>query len=328
MVADFWKHLFGSRENETGQVNQDGEKKVRGGFLSFIGKKKSPQPAPPSENVQTAPLTEDQLQGVSVTFKSYQPTQVAVGCAQSVGMVRDHNEDALFIFNSIFADGGEDLPMGLFMVADGMGGHQHGEVASSSAIRSVAEVILNRMFLPSLVQSSENRSEPLQELIESAVREAQYSVTRRAPGGGTTLTAAILLGDKITIAQIGDSRAYFIHLDGRIQAVTQDHSLVRRLVELGQLTEEEAAVHPQRNVLYRAIGQAEPYRPDINTYQVPRPGFLLICSDGLWGLVSELDLFRLITNAENPSAAAHKLVEAANANGGPDNISAIVVQFL
>lgn len=325
-MPDFWKRLIGSKAGDADEVGHNKEKK--GGLLSFLGRRRKNQALSSSENVQTAPLSEDQLQGVSKTLNSYKPTQVVVGCAQSVGMVRDHNEDALFIFNSIFADGGEDLPMGLFMVADGMGGHQHGEVASSSAIRSVAEVILNRMFLPSLVQSSENRNEPLQELIESAVREAQYTVTRRAPGGGTTLTAAILLGDKITVAQIGDSRAYFIHPDGRIQAVTQDHSLVRRLVELGQLTEEEAANHPQRNVLYRAIGQAEPYRPDINTYQVPRPGYVLICSDGLWGLVPESDIFRMITEASNPSAAAHKLVEAANANGGPDNISAIIVQFL
>ena len=279
------------------------------------------------EDVQTAPLSEAQLLGVSVAPSHFQPAQVGVGSSQSVGKIRDHNEDTIFTFYSILADGNQDLPFGLFIVADGMGGHQHGEVASGTAIRVVADVILNRLFIPLLSLSSETRNEPIHELLESAVREAQYAVTRQAPGGGTTLTAALMLGDKITLVQIGDSRGYFIYPDGRCQAVTQDHSLVRRLIELGQLTEEEASVHPQRNVLYRALGQAEPYKPDINTHQVPCPGYMLLCSDGLWGLVPEDEIFRLITAAPNPSAAAHELVEIANLNGGTDNISAIVVQF-
>ena len=280
-----------------------------------------------SEDIQTAPLSEAQLIGVSVTPIRYQPVQVGVGSAQSVGKVRDHNEDTLFVFNSILADGGQDLPFGLFIVADGMGGHQHGEIASGTAARVVTDVILNRLYIPLLSPSSENRNEPIHELMESAVREAQYAVTRQAPGGGTTLTAALMMGDKITIVQIGDSRGYFLYPDGRCQAVTQDHSLVRRLIELGQLTEDEAAVHPQRNVLYRALGQAEPFKPDINTHQVPCPGYMLLCSDGLWGLVSDNEIFRIVTSATNPSAAAHELVETANRNGGSDNISAIVVQF-
>jgi len=107
-----------------------------------------------------------------------------------------------------------------------------------------------------------------------------------------------------------------------------DHSLVRRLIELGQLTEEEAAVHPQRNVLYRALGQTEPFEPEINTMVLPHPGYLLICSDGLWGVVPEAEIFRIVMNAENPSLACHRLVEAANAAGGPDNISVVLLQYL
>ncbi len=295
-------------------------------FLAFK-KQKGKTGKTTYEDVQTAPLSEAQLLGVSAAPSHYQPAQVGVGSSQSVGKIRDHNEDTIFTFCSILADGNQDLPFGLFIVADGMGGHQHGEVASGTAIRVVADVILNRLFIPLLSLSSETRNEPIHELLESAVREAQYAVTRQAPGGGTTLTAALMLGDKITMVQIGDSRGYFIYPDGRCQAVTQDHSLVRRLIELGQLTEEEASVHPQRNVLYRALGQSEPYKPDINTHQIPCPGYMLLCSDGLWGLVPDDEIFRLITAAPNPSAAAHELVERANLNGGTDNISAIVVQF-
>ena len=122
-----------------------------------------------SEDVQTAPLSEAQLLGVSTTPARYQPVQVGVGSSQSVGKVRDHNEDTLFTFHSILADGGEDLPFGLFIVADGMGGHQHGEVASGTAVRVVAEVILNRLYFPLLSLSSDKRNEPIQELMESAI---------------------------------------------------------------------------------------------------------------------------------------------------------------
>lgn len=112
-----------------------------------------------------------------------------------------------------------------------------------------------------------------------------------------------------------------------MQAMTVDHSLVRRLVDLGQLTEEQARVYPQKNVLYRALGQAEPFRPDIHTHLIPHPGYILICSDGLWGTVPDEEMFKIVSSAPNPSMACHDLVEAANAAGGPDNISVILVQY-
>ncbi|HEX2980172.1 MAG TPA: protein phosphatase 2C domain-containing protein [Anaerolineaceae bacterium] len=148
---------------------------------------------------------------------------------------------------------------------------------------------------------------------------------KMAPGGGTTLTAALVIGEQVTLTHIGDSRAYFIYPDGRVQAITRDHSLVRRLQELGQLTEAEAAVHPQRNVLYRAIGQSEPVDADINTHLLPKPGYLLLCSDGLWNTVPESELFRVVHQAQTPTEACQRLVQLANDAGGPDNISVILV---
>jgi protein phosphatase len=152
-------------------------------------------------------------------------------------------------------------------------------------------------------------------------------VIKLAPGGGTTLTAAFVLGDQVTLAHVGDSRAYFIYLDGRIQPITRDHSLVRRLQELGQISDREAAEHPQRNVLYRALGQSEPFEPDINTYPFPNAGYLMLCTDGFWGVVPESDVFPIIQSSPNLSIACHRMIEAANANGGPDNISVILVQY-
>jgi protein phosphatase len=137
-----------------------------------------------------------------------------------------------------------------------------------------------------------------------------------------------VVGDQITIAHVGDSRAYFIYPNGSMKAVTQDHSLVRRLVELGQLSEEQAMNFPQKNVLYKAVGQPEPIRPDIFSHPIPRPGYLVLCSDGLWGVVEHEQIVNIIGSSSSPNEACRLLVDAANNAGGPDNISVIIVQFL
>jgi serine/threonine protein phosphatase PrpC len=279
-------------------------------------------------DVQTAPLSEEQLKAVSTSSVTLKPIQLMVGTAQSVGKQREHNEDSIFALNSILADGNIELPFGIFIVADGMGGHMHGEVASGVAIRAFSQFVLSKLYMPFLGIVPQSPSESLQEMMEKGMQDAQAAVVKRAPGGGTTLTATLILGEQVTVAHVGDTRAYFLYPDGRMHAITQDHSLVHRLVELGQINEEEASNHPQRNVLYRAIGQAEPYRPDIDTFQIPHPGSLLICSDGLWGVVPEAEIFRIVKNSPNPSIACHELTKAANAAGGPDNISVVLVQIL
>ncbi len=295
-------------------------------FRSIFGRKATKKPE--LLDVQTAPLTDEQLEPVSQRTIVHAPPQILVGSAQSVGMQREHNEDSIFCLNSVISDDNIQLPFGLYIVADGMGGHLHGEVASGAAVRAMAEFI-NRRLIPSLIgNDNEPHSESLQEVMESAVKEAQQAVLRRAPGGGTTMTAALLVGEQVTLAHVGDSRAYFMYPDGRMQVMTQDHSLVKRLVDLGQLTEEQARAYPQKNVLYRALGQLEPFRPDIVTHMIPHPGHLLICSDGLWGVVSDIEMHKIVTSGDSPSEACRKLVEAANAAGGPDNISVIVVQYL
>lgn len=293
-------------------------------FLEKLFGKKKPAA---SNNVQTAPLTEEQLATVSSMEVSMRPMQVIVGSAQSVGRQRDHNEDSLFCLNTVLSDNTTELPFGIFIVADGMGGHQHGEVASGVTTRVVSQYVINRVLMPMLGVNPEMPSESLQEVMEASVKEAQQAVVKKAPGGGTTLTAALVMGEQVTLAHVGDSRAYFIYPDGRMQAITQDHSLVHRLVELGQITEKDALTHPQRNVLYRAVGQADTFRPDIYTHRVPYPGYLMICSDGLWGVVPETEVFRIIKTASNPTNACFQLVEAANLAGGPDNISVVLIQF-
>ncbi|MCC6146563.1 MAG: serine/threonine-protein phosphatase [Anaerolineaceae bacterium] len=292
-------------------------------FEKLLGKKKAK-----SSTIETAPLSADQLGSVSQQRVYHTPTQMLVGSAQSNGRQRDHNEDTLLALNTVLSDGSTEVTFGIFIIADGMGGHQNGEIASSRAARVMADYLLFKLYPTLLGVRFDNENDSLQEIMENGVSKAQQAVVSKAPGGGTTLTAALVIGDQVTIAQVGDSRAYFLHPDGRIQMMTQDHSLVRRLVELGQINEKEASNHPQRNVLYRAIGQSEPFRPDINTHLLPNPGYMLLCSDGLWSVVPEIDIFRVVKAASSPAEACRELVGMANSAGGPDNISVILVHRL
>lgn len=297
-------------------------------FFRGLFRRSKPEHVPASTAVETAPLSEEQLETVSQPGIKVNPPQLNVGTGQSVGMQRDHNEDTLYAMHAILADGNNDLPFGVFIIADGMGGHLNGEIASGSAARALGDYLLTRFYVPFLSSQPEAGGESIHEIMENGVREAQRAVLRSAPGGGTTLTAALVIGDQVTISHVGDSRAYFIHPDGRIEAITQDHSLVRRLQDLGQIDEKEASVHPQRNVLYRALGQSEPFRPDINTHSMPSRGYLLLCSDGLWGSVPDDEMYRIVSSAPGPAIACQRLIEAANEAGGPDNISAILVQYM
>jgi serine/threonine protein phosphatase PrpC len=288
------------------------------------------QPAPKTQDmVNTAPLSEEQIQAIiSTNHPHLDLQQLIAGCGQSVGKQRELNEDSLLAVTATMAGNSGNLPFGLYIVADGMGGHQFGEVASNAAIRTVAGYILKK-FHPHLFQvNAEPLEESFQEIMQAAVREAQRSIQKEAPGSGTTLTAALVVGQQITVAHVGDSRAYFIYPDGRVDPITRDHSLVKRLEELGHITPEEAANYPHRNVLYRALGQGEIMDPDIFTVGFPQPGYLLVCSDGLWGVITEQDLVRSITEASNLQRACQNLVNAANTAGGPDNISVILVQLV
>ncbi len=297
-------------------------------FDWLFGKKEQPSAAN-QDVANTAPLTEEQIQAiVSNQNPRFDMQQLIASCGQSVGKQRELNEDSILALTTTMAGNSGNLPFGLYIVADGMGGHQFGEVASNAAIRSVSGFLLKK-FHPYLFQvKTDTMDESFQEIMLDAVREAQKTIQREAPGSGTTLTAALVIGQQVTIAHVGDSRAYFIFPDGRLEPITRDHSLVKRLEELGHITPEEAVNYPHRNVLYRALGQGELLDPDIFTVAFPQPGFLMICSDGLWGVVAEQDLVRSVIEAPNLQRACQNLVSAANTAGGPDNISVILVQLI
>ena len=254
-------------------------------------------------------------------------TKLKIGWATDVGQTRRHNEDAAVVITAAY-DGDETLPaFGLFALADGMGGHQAGEVASSLAVRTVAHHIVRYLYLPVLVQQESSTDQPtLDQVLVNAVQAANSAVANQVPGGGTTLTCALLLGPRAYIAHVGDSRAYVVTGANELEQITHDHSLVDRLVELGQLTRDEASAHPQKNVLYRAIGQRGVLEVETHARTVSEGESLLLCSDGLWGMVSDTEMANIIATAPSLQAACDRLIADANQAGGHDNITAILVE--
>lgn len=295
----------------------------------FGGKEKQPEKPKQVDMVTTAPLSDQQISAIiSNQSAKYEMKQLVASVGQSVGKQREHNEDSLLAFTNTVSGNAESIPFGLYIVADGMGGHQFGEVASNAAIRIMAGNITKKFHSYLYNLPTQPLQDSLQEVMEESIRDAHKYVQREAPGSGTTVTAALVLGQQVTIAHVGDSRAYAIYPDGRMETITRDHSLVKRLEELGHLSKDEAVNFPHRNVLIRALGQGESLEADIFTVPFPSPGHLLICSDGLWNVVDEKDIYRAITEAPNLHRACQSLVEAANAAGGPDNISVILVQLI
>jgi protein phosphatase len=241
-----------------------------------------------------------------------------------IGKVRRHNEDFLGDPGSMSAFTG-DLKGGsrmgwLFAVADGMGGHADGEVASRVAVEALFSSYYASAEEPQFALAGAMAAAN-EAVCQAAAKDAPPSFSRSRMG--TTLVAAVLGGPRIVIGNVGDSRAYLL-LNGRLSQVTQDHSFVAEQVHMGLITAQAARRAPLRNVVTRALGSKESARPDL--FEVPwRIGdVLLLCTDGLHGVVEERAIEVVL--AENPpDHAVRRLIDAANAAGGPDNISAIVV---
>lgn len=227
---------------------------------------------------------------------------ISFGSRTDIGYVRDHNEDSLIIIPPLFA------------VADGMGGHEAGEIASEITVNTLAELAPSHLDAEGLT---------------AAVEAANYNVMK-APrqgigrdGMGTTLTAAMLEGERLLIAQVGDSRSYLLH-KGHLQQITRDHSLMADLIEAGQITPEEARVHPNRSVITRAIGSDIHMRPDIYELNVDAGDRILLCSDGLSSMISNNAIESIMRRQSDAQHCADELVTAALENGGADNVTVVV----
>lgn len=286
---------------------------------------------------QTTPLEPlpEQPSGLSLNHvagrparSDLRPTYLRAARRSSVGRVRARNEDASL---SLVAqsEGYEPIPLfGLFLVADGMGGHHDGHIASQLVAHIFAEHVLRTLYLPLLRAEEPMSRRPVQEVLEEAVQLANKALYRpdHDQAMGTTLTAALLVGSRLFVAHVGDSRAYLLHGE-RLSPVTTDHTLVKALQEAGELSVEEAASHPSRNLLYRALIGEELEQVDIFSRSLPAEGMLLLCSDGLWGLVPDAELEAVLLGAGSLQDKADELVEKALAAGGHDNITVVLVDF-
>ncbi|MBE2199476.1 MAG: serine/threonine-protein phosphatase [Anaerolinea sp.] len=275
------------------------------------------------------PEIENSLLGLSQLAKSEtkEPTmRVAKRC--HMGAVRDRNEDSCLVFTSETGGHFPLLPFGLYIVADGMGGHKNGHIASKLASRTAARHIIEKIYLPLLNVEGVPTSTPIQEVLQEAVElahKAVYDPTEETDSG-TTLTIALVLGRRLYAAHVGDTRIYLLSGD-KLEVVTTDHSLVQRLQDVGQLTAEEAPFYEYRHVLLRAVGQGEEIAVDTYTRLLPKKGKLLLCTDGLCGLVADFEIAMILQQDHTVTELSDELFEAAMEAGGYDNITTIVVEF-
>jgi protein phosphatase len=233
------------------------------------------------------------------------------------GIIRDTNED----FVNVLLDS-SGLPVA-FIIADGMGGHNSGEIASKMAVDCISEVILEKNSKDITVENAELI---LREAMKKANTEV-YNISKvEGPnsGMGTTLIAAMVIGDMLVIGHVGDSRVYRLR-SHTIERITVDHSFVEELVRNGSLSREEAHNHPGKNLITRALGVAEEMEIDIYDCELGTGDSILMCTDGLTNMLDENEILELFTVAGEPNKACDLLIEKANDNGGEDNISVIVI---
>ena len=234
-------------------------------------------------------------------------------CVTDIGVKRNMNQD--FVYAS-------EQPVGnvpnLFIVADGMGGHNAGDLASRSTVETMVDYI-----------ESAGEKSPIP-LLEAAILAANRKVMEKSQsdksleGMGTTVVAATVVEDCLYVANVGDSRLYV--LDDQIQQITRDHSLVEEMVRAGQIGREEARNHPEKNIITRAVGMKNKLRIDFFDVALYAGDKFLLCTDGLTNMVEDEDILELVQKETSLEAAAHRLVAMANRNGGKDNISVVLVE--
>lgn len=246
-----------------------------------------------------------------------------LGRRTSVGMERTLNEDSLFTFETNRIQKSISQPLGVYVVADGMGGHAAGEIASGTIINAIAQKASTELVF----QASLDRQRWLREAVEMA-NKAVYEM-RKSTGTdmGSTLVMALIEGQEALVTHIGDSRAYLLNPQG-IKQITVDHSLVERLIATNQITRAEARHHPQRNVIYRTVGDKGKIEVEISPLTLAPGDRLLLCSDGLSGMVDDQTIHKIVIDAPSAQSACDALIEAANAAGGEDNITAILVEVV
>lgn len=244
------------------------------------------------------------------------------------------NEDSTLVLQLQRVHESQSSPVGVFIVADGMGGHDNGQGASRMTINVISERMVRELLMPPL-ESEKNAQPPapsdedsLIALLQGSVEDANTALCqanqRDKSDMGSTITGFMMAGDHAYILNVGDSRTYMLR-EGKLHQLTNDHSLVGQLVAGGLIEPDDVYTHPQRSQIYRSLGDKLNVQIDIFKQQVYPGDILLSCSDGLWEMVRNPQITELLSNAPDPQTVCSQLIEAANTNGGEDNVSAVVV---
>ena len=278
----------------------------------------------------TGPLTQPFMPRTPITEPQQNaPNSVAlrVGTGLDPGITRKEkpNEDHLLAVHGTHTYNADYRPYGLFVVADGMGGHANGQEASRLVIQHIRNAII-----PTLLSNVDLDSKHSKELLLEGIQHANLAIYQqnRQQGCdmGSTITAAILVGSMLTVANVGDSRTYLYTPQKGLTQVTHDHSMVARLVEKGIISADDIYTHPQRNQIYRCLGETASVQIDAFSLAYQPGDTLLLCSDGLWEMVRDVRIQEILRNTlPDASQATQSLIQAALEGGGKDNISAIVV---
>lgn len=241
---------------------------------------------------------------------------IQVGFKTDTGKRRKNNEDALFIIPELKT----------YIVADGVGGHKSGELASRTAVSGIAEYMKANSFQQ--IEEEEELKEYFLNCLRK-VNEKIYNMSKESPehnGMATTLVMIYIKGSKAYVVNVGDSRAYIVR-NGEISKITEDHTYVNELLKNGTITEQEAEVHPQKNMITRALGGDLDVYPDFFQVNVLKKDLFILCTDGLYGEVSDEKICQLAATATTMSSLSKELVKLANENGGNDNITVVCLKI-
>lgn len=244
-------------------------------------------------------------------------------CTSHIGMVRKNNEDYC---KGEIIELVEDSEVGIFAIADGMGGHNKGEVASQLAVENIID-----LFNDKLIQNETIKIEYIDDIIKQSYNTVNSMIYEKSKeeiafdGMGTTLTVAVVYNGVAYIANVGDSRCYVVSTDGKLEKITSDHSIVEEYVKANIITEEEARVHPERNKITRAVGTEPVVVVDIFTRELKEGEKLLLATDGLTGAVNKEEIEKVFINNDNANIIADSLIDLANDSSGKDNVTVIIV---
>jgi len=260
-----------------------------------------------------------------------------IGYKSDRGRIREINEDSLSCLEFSLVAVDDSVNAGLFVVADGMGGHNAGEVASRSAVKYFVQGCLEQLMPDLMVKGSggattTDTSYVGIDILKQAIAKSNSMVYNLAKGKdrldnmGSTLVGALVIGQDLYVASVGDSRCYIIN-DRGITQVTKDQSLVQEMVDAGLITTEQARIHPRRNVIDKVVGYYPEIDVHVSHYVLYDGDRVLLCSDGLWGMVTDKKIKEIILKKADPQRACDNLIKLANDKGGTDNITIIIIRL-